>query len=86
VAEPFYSLQGAAADEDGETPEELLLLGIEQVVAPRKCVVECLLACWGILCPARQDSESLAQPCQQRLWRQEFTAGRGQFNRQGQAV
>src|SRR5262249_41025439 len=44
VADVLGSLEGAAADEDRETPEQRLLLGVEQVVAPGDRASERLLA------------------------------------------
>src|ERR1700730_2865998 len=34
--DPLHRFQCAAADKDGETPEESLLPGIKQIIAPRK--------------------------------------------------
>src|SRR6266568_5644170 len=47
-ADCLCRLQGAATDEDRESPEESLLGGIEQVIAPRDRVAQCLLPCWCI--------------------------------------
>jgi len=44
LAHRFGSLEGTTSDEDGEPPEEPLLLGREQVVAPHKRVAQRLLS------------------------------------------
>src|SRR5947209_1788015 len=80
VAQRLHRLEGTATYEDGEPPEQLLLLGSGRVVAPGDGVARGLLRGGGILGPARQDSEGRTQRGKQRLGGQEFAGGRGQFN------
>src|SRR5260370_531235 len=41
--DPLHCFQCAAAGKDGEVPEEPLLPGIKQIIAPRNCVAQSLL-------------------------------------------
>ena len=68
-AHRFGRFEGAAADEDGEPPEELLLAPAEQVVAPGDRIAERLLARGQVRGPARQQREPTLQPGQQRRGR-----------------
>ena len=56
------------------------------MIAPVDGVAQRLLARWCVAYTARQHRQALAQPSEQRWWRQQFDAGRGQFNRQRQAI
>src|SRR6266702_5791729 len=56
------------------------------MIAPRDGMAQRLLPRWRIPCPTRQDGEPLAQPCEQRLGREQFATSCCQFNRQGQAI
>jgi len=65
VAHSRGRLRGAAADEDGEPPEERALGGREQVVAPGEGVAQGALARWQVVPPARQQRQPPFQPDQQ---------------------
>src|SRR6266516_431095 len=45
VADRFRRLEGAAADEDGETSEEALLIGRQEIIAPLDGAPKRLLPC-----------------------------------------
>src|SRR5260370_7762890 len=79
-------LEGAATDKDGEPPEEPLLIGVEQLIAPLDGPAQRLLPRWCVAYTTRQHRQSPAQPSEQRWWRQQFDAGGGQFNGQRQAI
>src|SRR6266851_5254876 len=66
--ETLHRFQGTAADKDREPPEEALLLGIEQIIAPRQRVAQGLLPDRGILRPTRQDLQTMCQTSQECLW------------------
>ncbi len=66
-ADGLSCLQCAAAGKDGEPPEELPLLGVQQLVAPLDSVAQGLLPLRHIARTARQYLQALAQPRQQRL-------------------
>ena len=70
-----------ATDEDREAPEEALLLFIQEIVAPLDGVAQRLLAGGQVLCSTCQDLEPVREALEQRLWWQQFDAGRGQLNR-----
>ena len=86
LAHRFCRFKGAAAHKDGEPAEEALFLCRQQVVAPLQGVAQRLLAGGQVLRSSRQDLEPVREPLQQRLGRQEFAAGCGQFDGQRQAV
>ena len=45
VADRFHRLEGAAADEDGESSEEVLLIGRQEIIAPLDGAPKRLLPC-----------------------------------------
>ena len=65
---------------------QLLLLGIEEVVAPGNGIAEGLLPHWQIAFPTRQYSQALPQPCEERLRWQQFDTRRRQLDSQWQPI
>lgn len=82
----FGSLQGAAADEDGEPAEEALLLIRQQVVAPLDGVAQCLLAGGQIAWAPGEEVQAMRETLEQGLWGQQLAARRRQFDGQRQSV
>ena len=82
----FRGLQGKTAAEDGEAPEERLLVGIEQVVAPGDGRAHAAQACRLVARAAGQQRQHAVEPCQQLRRRKHLDAGGGQLNREWQAV
>lgn len=68
VRYPFRSFDGAAADEDGETPKADLLYGREEIVTPGDSVMHgaeaVRLVAWAI----GQERQPRVEPRQQRVW------------------
>src|SRR6266568_9058684 len=85
-ADCLYRLQSTTTNEDGEPPEESLLRGIEQVIAPCNRVAQRLLPCRYVTRGACQHRQPLIQSREQRLWWKQFHAGRCQFYRQWQSI
>src|SRR5260221_5910708 len=67
-------LEGAATDKDGEPPEEPLLIGVEQLIAPLDGPAQRLLPRWCVAYTTRQHRQALAQPSEKCWWRQQFDA------------
>jgi len=86
VAHGHGRLGGAAADEDGEPPEERALGGREQVVAPGEGVAQGALARRQVVRPARQQRQPPFQPGQQGARGEQGQPGGRQLQRQGQAI
>ena len=86
VANRFDALQIAAANEDRETPEEFLLGGIQQLVAPIHGCTERLLALREVARPAGQQLQPAGEPGQQGSWRKNLYPGGGEFDGQGQSI
>ena len=72
--------------EGAEPAEELLLLGVQQLVAPRDGVAQGLLPLCHIARSARQYVQALTPSRQQRLGRKQFHACRRQFESQWQSI
>ncbi len=72
--------------EDGQTAEQRLFLGSEEVVAPGNRRAERVLAGRGIQAAAGQEAETIREPRQQRLGREDIDPSGGQLDGQGQAV
>ena len=85
-ADRLRGLQGAAADEGPEAPEDRLLRGAEQVVAPGDRVAHRPVARRRVALPAGELGQPLVQPGQQRGGGEERAARRRQLDRQGQPV
>src|SRR5215471_3717922 len=67
-------------DKNAQPPEEPLLGGFQEVIAPGNGVAQRLVPLEGILCPARQEREALAQPGEQCLRRKQRDTGGGQLD------
>src|SRR5712692_11264732 len=76
----LYRRQCTATYGDGEAPEELLLLDIQQIIAPSYRVAQRLLPCRNVPRPAGQQLQSMCQTYQERPWGKEFDARRCQFD------
>src|SRR5947209_17633170 len=83
-ADCLYCLQSITTNEDGEPPEESLLRGIEQVIAPCNRVAQRLLPCRYVTRGACQHRQPLIQSHEQCLGREQFNTGRCQFYPQRQ--
>ena len=86
VADLPRGVEREAAGEDGEAPEERLLVRGEQVVAPGDRVAHRLLPGRQVAVAARQERQAPLQPGQQCRRREDLDAGGGQLDRQRQAV
>ena len=84
TADCFRGLQRAAANEDGETSEQFLLIHVQQMVAPIKGSMKCLLPCRQVLWTTGQEfvTTSPSQSSKQGLWREEFHASSRQLDGQ----
>src|SRR5262249_62273887 len=76
IAHRLNCLQRAAADEYTQACKQRLLVRVEQLVAPINRVADGLLALRQIARTAGEQLQPVAQPCQQRLWREELAAAR----------
>src|SRR6266702_1814356 len=85
-ADCLYRLQSTTTNEDGEPPEESLLRGIEQVIAPCNRVAQRLLPCRDVTRGACQHRQPLIQSREQCLWWKQFHTGCCQFYRQWQTI
>ena len=86
VGDRLSRLQGAAADEDGEAPEQHLLLRLQQVVTPGDGVAQGALSLGRIPRPTGEEGQPLLQTGQHRLRREHAHPRRGQLDGQGQPV
>ena len=60
--------------------------GLEEIVAPRDRVAQCLLPLRQVARPAREQGQPEIQPVEQRLRREQLDPGRRQLDRQRQPV
>src|SRR5258708_22922061 len=79
-------LKSTPTDKDGKPPEEALLLGRQQVVAPLESIAQGLLATGQIPCTSLQNRKTTGEASEQGLRRQELDACCRQFDSQRQAV
>src|SRR5258708_36751676 len=79
-------LKSTTTDKDGKPPEEALLLGRQQVVAPLESIAQGLLATGQIPCTSLQNRKTTGEASGQGLRRQELDACCRQFDSQRQAV
>jgi hypothetical protein len=86
VADLLRRLDRAAAHKHAQSPEEQLLGGREQVVAPVDRVRERQVALWPIARAASQERETVVQVRKQFVWREERGARRRKLDRQRQPV
>ena len=86
VADLLQSLQGPALVEDGEPAQQPLLRAVEERVAPADRRAQRALAQREVAIARRQQVERVVEPLQQRGGLQHAHAGRGQLEREGQAV
>ncbi len=80
------SLEGAAANEDGEPAEEALFRFCQQVVAPLQRVAQRLLAHGQVACATGEDIQTMGKAMEQSLRWEQLAPGSGQFERQRQAI
>ena len=85
VADRFGGVEGAAAAEDGEPGEQLLLVVVEQVVAPGDRRAQRRVALVGVA-PALEQVEPLRDPLEQLLGAEELDPCRGELDREREAV
>ena len=78
--------KSAASCADRHALEEPLLVGLEEVVAPRQRVAHGALSRRQIRRPADEEVERRAQPLEQRLRREQPHSGGGELDRQREAV
>ena len=86
IADCVYRFQGAASDKHGEPPEQFLLVGGEQVMAPIDRPAQRLLPCRQVARPAHEKAQPMAELREHALRRQHPHPRRGEFDRQRQAV
>ena len=79
-------LQRVPAHEDGYLPEQALLFGGQQIVAPLDGVSEGLVTGGLVYRPASQQFQPASQPRQYVLWGQGFDPGGCQLYREGQSL
>src|SRR5215218_705456 len=66
-------IEGPAAGEDRQTPEEGLLRWIEEVVAPGDRPPQCLLSLRQVPATSGEEREPAVEPCQDRLrWEEPY--------------
>jgi hypothetical protein len=58
----------------------------QQIIAPRNSTPQRPLSLRQIACPCSQDVQSTMQSSEQCLWWEQFDAGGGQFDGQGQPI
>src|SRR5438046_8950563 len=73
------SLQGTAANKDGQAPETPLLLRIEEIITPADGITQCLLPAGCILPATRQHAKSVIEPPEHCLATQRPAPLRGQL-------
>ena len=78
--------EGASARKHSEPGEQLLLLRLQQVVAPVDRRANRALALGQVSGAALQELETVVEPLEHRLWRQHADAGGGKLDRQRQAL
>ena len=86
AADGLDRLEPRAAREHGEAGEEVLLLGLEQLVAPVDRGPQRLLACRSVGGAADEEGEPLVEALEDGLRRQQPDAGGCQLDRERQAV
>ena len=79
-------VEPCTADEHREAGEELAVVLLQHVVAPRDRAAQGLLPSWKVACARRQQPEPIAQPAEHRLGSQDPDPSRGELDRQRQAV
>src|SRR6058998_1559695 len=85
LADLFCGVEGAAPAEDGEAGEELLLVLVQQVVAPLDRRPQRLLAGVGAAAGLQQ-IEALREPLEQLLGGERADACGGELEREGEVV
>src|SRR5207342_1106074 len=78
-------LDREAGREDGQTPQDHLLVFVKQVVTPIECCGQRLLAVHPST-TARQEAEAVVEPIEQLHWRELVDPSRCQFDSEWDAI